>query len=76
MNPIHQFAFAFEFWVAAVFGLYSENFREWNEYCFRVPSDTQDMLRTRFWDDINEGWIFMQPEMIVLQKENELWESL
>lgn len=76
MNPIKQFASSFEFWVASVFGVYSENFREWNEYCFRIPGDTQNMLTTRFWDDINEGWIFMQPEMIALQKENELWESL
>ena len=73
MNPFKQIAFSFEFWAAAVFGLYSEGFRERYEYCFSVPGETQNFLTSIFWEATNEGWIFMQPEMIALQKGNELW---
>jgi hypothetical protein len=68
-NPFTQFKFAFELWVASVFGIYSQDFYECNEWMFSVPKYTQENLTGRFWQDINEGWDFMQPNMIEYLKE-------
>ena len=62
-NPFTQLKYAFEFWLAAVFGVYSQHFYEWNEWLFRDPRYTQGNLTGRFWQEINEGWDWMQPFM-------------
>ena len=36
-NPFTQLKYAFEFWLAAVFGVYSQHFYEWNEWIFLRP---------------------------------------
>ena len=68
-NPFTQFKFAFELWIASVFGIYSQDFYEWNKWLFDDPKYTQENLTVRFWQELNEGWDFMQPEMIDYLKE-------
>ena len=63
-----NFKFAFEFWVASVFGIYSQHFYDWNEWLFTVPKYTQENLTSRFWDELNDGWEWMQPYMIEEKK--------
>jgi len=75
-NPFTQFKFAFEFWAAAVFGIYSQDFYDWNEWLFRCPEYTQENLTGRFWDEINEGWDWMQPYMIDHLVEFRAWDKL
>ena len=75
-NPFTQFKFAFEFWIASVFGIYSQDFYYCNEWIFTVPEYTQENLTGRFWEELNEGWEFMQPYMIEHLKEFNLFEYL
>jgi hypothetical protein len=79
-NPFTQFKYAFEFWSAAVFGIYSQHFYEWNDWLFCDPRYTQENLTGRFWWEINEGWDWMQPNMIehlkMLKKEDERWPTI
>ena len=72
-NPFTQFKYAFEFWAAAVFGVYSQDFYEWNEWLFRDPGYTQENLTGRFWEAINEDWEWMQPYMIEHLAEFDSW---
>jgi len=74
-NPFTQFKFAFELWVASVFGIYSQDFYRWNECIFTDPKYIQENLTGRFWQDINEGWEFMQPDMIEYLKEFNSFED-
>ena len=74
-NPFTQFKFAFELWVASVFGIYSQDFYRWNEWIFTHPKYIQENLTGRFWQDINEGWEFMQPDMIEYLKEFNSFED-
>jgi hypothetical protein len=74
-NPFIQFKYAFEFW-AAVFGIYSQDFYEWNEWLFRDPIYTQENLTGRFWQEINEGWDWMQPYMVEHLTEFDSWGKL
>ena len=78
-NPFNQFKFAFEFWAAAVFGIYSQDFYYCNQWIFTDPGYTQENLTGRFWEEINEGWWWMQPLMIEqlkeFQLENEQWDT-
>lgn len=74
-NPFTQFKFAFEFWVASVFGIYSQDFYYCNEWIFTVPEYTQENLTGRFWEELNEGWEFMQPYMIEQLKEFNSFEG-
>jgi hypothetical protein len=75
-NPFIQFKYAFEFWAAAVFGIYSQDFCDWNEWLFRCPEYTQENLTGRFWDEINDGWDWMQPYMIDHLAEFRAWDKL
>jgi hypothetical protein len=70
-----QFKFAFELWVASVFGIYSRDFYECNEWIFTQPKYIQENLTGRFWQEINEGWDFMQPDMIEYLKEFNSFEN-
>ena len=74
-NPFTQFKFAFELWVASVFGIYSQDFYMWNEWIFTDPKYIQENLTGIFWQDINEGWEFMQPDMIEYLKEFNSFED-
>ncbi len=73
MKPLK---FAFELWVASVFGIYSQDFYDRNEWIFAIPKYTQENIAGRFWDELNDGWEFMQPNMIAFQKEFNSWENL
>ena len=75
IHPFTQFEIAFEFWVASVFGIYSQDFYRWNEWIFTVPKYTQENLTGRFWQELNEGWEFMQPDMIEYLKELNSFEN-
>ena len=79
-NPFTQLKYAFEFWLAAVFGIYSQDFYDWNEWLFRDPRYTQENLTGRFWQVINEGWDWMQPYMVEhlerLKEEDEQWDTI
>ena len=74
INPISQFKIAFELWVASVFGVYSKDFYERNEWMFTNPKYTQENLTGMFWQAINEGWDFMQPDMIAFLDLENKWE--
>ena len=63
-NLLTQFKYAFEFWAAAVFGIYSQDFYEQNQWLFCHTEYTQENLTGRFWQEINEGWDWMQPFML------------
>ena len=69
INPLTQFKYAFELWVASVFGIYSQDFYYWNEWLFTDPKYTQENLTCRFWQELNEGWEWMQPYMIEAKKQ-------
>jgi hypothetical protein len=73
MKPLK---FAFELWVASVFGIYSQDFYDRNEWIFAIPKYTQENIIGRFWDELNDGWELMQPNMITFQKEFNSWENL
>ena len=79
-NTFTQLKFAFEFWAAAVLGLYSQDFYDWNQWLFTDPRYTQQNLTGRFWQEINDGWDWMQPYMIEHSKrfkeENEQWDTI
>lgn len=74
INPISQFKIAFELWVASVFGVYSKDFYEWNKCYLIDPKYTQENLLSIFWQNINEGWDFMQPDMIAFLERERQWE--
>lgn len=53
---------------------YSKDFYERNEWMFTNPKYTQENLTGMFWQDINEGWDFMQPDMIAFLDLESKWE--
>lgn len=74
INPISQFKIAFELWVASVFGVYSKDFYEWYK-CYLIDLKyTQENLLSLFWHTVNEGWDFMQPDMIAFLERERQWE--
>ena len=74
-NPFTQFKFSFELWVASVFGIYSQDFYRWNEWLFDDPKYTQENLTGRFWQELNDGWEWIQPYMIEYLKEFNSFED-
>lgn len=75
VNSFTQFKFAFELWVASVFGIYSQDFYDWNEWIFTIPKYTQENLTGQFWQELNDGWEWMQPDMIAFHKEFNSWDD-
>ena len=76
INPFTQFKFAFELWAAAVFGIYSQDFHDCNQWIFADQRYKQENLSGRFWQEINEGWDWMQLNMIEHLKEFDSWGNI
>lgn len=66
-NPYTQFKNVFEFWVASVLGIYSQDFTRWNGWIFNCPEYTQQNLTGMFWEEINEGWECMQHQTYMME---------